>query len=300
MNPYVGHPAQVCGVEEFRLKKGLGKGMTLLRLYNGQGLELTLSADRGMDISRLQFGGYNMGYLAPCGYMPPTAYDEKGYGFVATYSGGFLTTCGLSHMGPPDGEAPLHGRISNTPCDRYSYTETEEALTVEAWVRETAIFGEQLALHRRIVLSKKKNTFSVVDVIQNIGSRPTPCGVLYNFNIGYPFLNREAELTFPMGEQLRLFPLPPGGEELHMKKLSGRSARCSVVNADLGITATLVFDPRQLAYLSCYRQGAHLTALEPANMPPLTRGEARRNGALKELASGESVTYETTWNFQKE
>lgn len=300
MNKYVGHSSQVCGIREFRMKKGYGKGMTFLCLYNGQGLELTLSADRCMDIFRLQFGGCNMGYLAPCGAMPPTAYSDRGMGFVSTYSGGFLTTCGLSHMGPPDQESPLHGRISNIPCDRFSYIETETALAAEAWAREVSVFGEQLSLHRRIILLKDENTFRVTDTVQNIGSKPTPCGVLYNYNLGVPFLSRAAELTFPEGEQLTLFPLPEGGEELHFKKLEGENASCVVNNADLGIRATLSFNPEQLEYLACYRQGARVTALEPANMPSLTRGKARQEGVLKELLPTESVTYETTWNFQKE
>ena len=50
---YIGHPSQICGVEELTLAKGKGKGMTLLELRNGKGLNITFSADRAMDISRL-------------------------------------------------------------------------------------------------------------------------------------------------------------------------------------------------------------------------------------------------------
>ncbi len=295
MNP----SSLACGVEEYRLKKGYGKGMRFLRLRNGLGLELTLSQDRCMDLFRLAFFGVNMGYLSSNGVMPPTAYSDRGYGFTQTYSGGFLTTCGLSHMGLCDGEAPLHGRVSNIPCEGYSYEETETALVVSVRVRETAVFGEQLSLHRKITLSKTENVFSVSDTIQNIGSKATPCGVLYNYNLGHPFLSG-VTLTFPKGEELVLFPLPEGGEEVHAKQVSGKKACCRVTNAHLGIKATLTFLPEQLPYLYCYRHGADQTALEPANMPSMTRGAARENGLLKELAPSESVTYETTWTFQKE
>ena len=55
MNKYIGHPAQISGVEEVILAKGKGKGMTLLQVRNGLGLELVLSADRAMDIARVTF-----------------------------------------------------------------------------------------------------------------------------------------------------------------------------------------------------------------------------------------------------
>ena len=50
---YIGHDSQLCGVEEHRLVGGKGDGMRLLEIRNGLGLELTVSADRCCDISRL-------------------------------------------------------------------------------------------------------------------------------------------------------------------------------------------------------------------------------------------------------
>ena len=72
MNPYIGHESQLYGVEEVRLVGGRGDGMRLLNIKNGKGLELTLSADRCADISRLSLCGVNFGYFAPCGYVAPT------------------------------------------------------------------------------------------------------------------------------------------------------------------------------------------------------------------------------------
>ena len=37
-NPYIGHEAQLWGVEEVRLQGGKGDGMRLLNVYNGAGL----------------------------------------------------------------------------------------------------------------------------------------------------------------------------------------------------------------------------------------------------------------------
>ena len=40
MNPYIGHPTQLCGVEEHRLVGGKGDGMRLYEVRNGNGLEM--------------------------------------------------------------------------------------------------------------------------------------------------------------------------------------------------------------------------------------------------------------------
>ena len=41
INPYIGHEAQLWGVEEVRLQGGKGDGMRLLNVYNGAGSALS-------------------------------------------------------------------------------------------------------------------------------------------------------------------------------------------------------------------------------------------------------------------
>ncbi len=63
MNPYIGHDSQIYGIEEHRLVGGKGDGMRLLEITNGKGLQLTVTPDRALDISRLRFRGINMSYF---------------------------------------------------------------------------------------------------------------------------------------------------------------------------------------------------------------------------------------------
>ena len=101
LNPYIGHESQLCSVEEVRLQGGKGDGMRLVQVRNAAGLEVTISADRAADISRVIFKGDNMGYFSPCGYVAPSYYDKDGIGFLKSFTAGFLTTCGLTAVGSP-------------------------------------------------------------------------------------------------------------------------------------------------------------------------------------------------------
>lgn len=100
-NNYLGHYSQVYGVEEHRLIGGKGDGMRLFQVRNGKGLEFTVSADRCADISRLSFQSLNMAYFSPCGYVAPQYYDNDEFGFLKSFTCGFLTTCGLNSIGNP-------------------------------------------------------------------------------------------------------------------------------------------------------------------------------------------------------
>lgn len=150
MNKYIGNTAQLYGVEEIRLCGGKGDGMRLLHIRNGAGLDFFISSDRCADISRLTFKGDNMGYFAPCGYVSPKYYDKDSDGFLKSFTAGFFTTCGLTAVGTPcadNGEnLPLHGTISNTPCDNIYYETTEDKLHIKAIIRDAALLSISLFL----------------------------------------------------------------------------------------------------------------------------------------------------------
>ncbi len=164
MNQYIGHPSQFYGMEEHELTRGKGKGIRLIEIHNGRGLDLCVSPDRCADISRLRFKGVNLSYMNPCGYVAPAFYDREGGNFLNSFTAGFLTTCGFQNVGTPctvNGvDYGLHGSIGNTPCENYSFYEKDSTLIVDAFVRDEVIFGRQMTLTRRIFVSTTANTFT--------------------------------------------------------------------------------------------------------------------------------------------
>ena len=131
---YIGHITQICGVEEHRLIGGKGDGMRILEVRNGNGLEFTVTSDRCADISRLTYKGVNMNYFSPCGYVAPQYYDKSPFGFLKSFTCGFLTNCGLTAVGAPNidegEEFPLHGNISHVPAEQIYYIQEDERICI--------------------------------------------------------------------------------------------------------------------------------------------------------------------------
>ena len=312
---YLGHPSQLCSVEEVRLQGGKGDGMRLLQIRNAAGMELTISADRCADISRLIFKGDNMGYFSPCGYVAPGYYDDRGDGFLKSFTAGFLTTCGLTAVGSPcvdEGETlPLHGTIGNTPCDRLWWTEDENNLYIHAEIGDRRIFARKLHLSRVIAVSKNDSRFTVTDTVENQGDAESPVMLLYHMNMGYPLLSERSVVDIPstevkprdehaakdLGTWANMLPPTPGFVEQCYFHSFDREGQASIYNPDIRKGLTIKFDTAQLDHFTQWKMmGVHdyVLGLEPGNCTPDGRDVIRRQGKLKYLESGESKTYQVS------
>ena len=320
MNKYIGHPAQISGVEELILAKGKGKGMTLLQVRNGLGLEITLLADRAMDIARVTFKGNNLGYFSPCGYVAPGFYDNRGTGFLKSFTAGFMTTCGLTAVGSPctdnGEELPLHGTIANTPCENYSYEATESEITVKAQVRDAAIFAHQLILEREYRISKTENKVLLCDKIKNIGSAEAPLEVLYHCNIGYPLLSENTVLDIPASvteprndhakkgrsDCLKMEKPQRGYEEMcYYHTLS--QGKVSAYSPDIKKRVTISFDTAELpCFVEWKMMGEqdYVLGLEPGNCLPDGRDVMRQKGMLEFLKPDEEKRHHIAFCFTEE
>lgn len=201
MKDYIGNPLQIKGVEQYVLQNGKGNGMHFLNIRNGLGLEIWISLDRAGDVSRVNFMGDNIGYFAPCGYVAPQYYDNRGTGFLKSFTAGFFTTCGLSAVGSPcidDGEElPLHGTISHIPSEICAIEETEKELIIKLRIRDTVLFGRKLVMNRVYTISYTENVFTVNDTVTNEADTQSPYMIMYHCNMGYPLLNENSLVKIP-------------------------------------------------------------------------------------------------------
>ena len=315
VNPYIGHASQLCGVEEVRLVGGKGDGMRLFQLRNGKGLEMTVCADRCADIYRLTFRGDNMGYFSPVGYVAPAYYDGKGTGFLKSFTAGFLTTCGLTAVGSPcvdhGEELALHGTIGNTPCEHIWWEEDDQKLYIHAGINDSGIFTRKLYMKRTIAVSKTENIFTVTDTVENRGDTESPVMLMYHMNLGYPLLSENAVVDIPSAsveprnehaakdlETCRRMRKPTPGfeEQCYYHRFEGEG-RASVYNPDIGKELIIRFDPSSLDHFTQWKMMGYrdyVLGLEPGNCHPDGRDVMRRQGRLKFLQPGQTVTYQVS------
>lgn len=318
MNKYIGHELQLYGVEEVRLQGGKGDGMRMLNVRNGKGLELTISLDRCADIVRASLKGDNYGYFAPCGYVAPQYYDDKDAGFLKSFTAGFFTTCGLTAVGSPctdNGEAlPLHGTISNTPCDNFRHWIEDNKIHIVATVRDARIFSYQLILEREYIIPLDENAVYLTDTIKNIGYMEAPLEVLYHCNMGYPLLDENAELSIPAvkvearndhaqsGIDTCLVCEKPqnGYEEMCFYHTMEGNTEVSIFNKKIGKGLTMSYDTKELPCFTQWKMMGeydYVMGLEPGNCYPDGRDVMREKGILEFLKGGEEKVHHIKFDF---
>ena len=317
MNKYIGNPIQIYGVEEMRLSGGKADGMRMLYVRNGKGLEFWVSLDRCADITRLSLKGDNFSFISACGYVSPKYYDKDGVGFLKSFTAGFCTTCGLTAVGSPctDGgeQLPLHGTISNTPCENFAYRIDDNNIYITATVRDARIFSYKLVLEREYVVSLDENKFTMTDTVKNIGSSETPYEIMYHCNMGYPLLCEDTEIKIPSGEIvarnehsmtgladcLRVESPQAEYEEMCFYHKLSEKAEVSIYNPKIKKGMKMIFDTKEFTCFTQWKMMGeydYVMGLEPGNCTPDGRNVMREKGMLEFIKPGESKTQ--TLNFE--
>lgn len=319
MNKYIGHYTQLYGVREVRAVGGKEDGMRLLEVYNGKGISFIISLDRCGDIPYLFFKSNSMAYIAPCGLVAPQYYDNRGIGFLKSFTAGFLTTCGLTAVGSPCSdngeELPLHGNISHVPCEMYSYEIDENSIRIKTLVRDASLFSHKLIIEREYVCSLTENTLILNDKITNIDCKETPYMILYHCNMGYPLLNENSVLkinsknVLPRDEHAKkdidiwdkmIAPQNDFTEQCYYHSFEGEP-QISLYNPDINTKMEMRYSYDSLDYFTQWKmmgKSEYVLGLEPGNCHPEGRDVMRKEGKLKFLKPGESVKNQLCFMFE--
>lgn len=319
----IGSLAQVMRVDSFVEADGPAQGARRVRLVNGGGLEIEVHPDRALDIGQVTVDGVPFAWTSPTGMVGPDAAEPTGQGWLRTFGGGLLATCGLDTFGPPatDAGTPLgqHGRIGTQRATVVRAEATETGVVIEGVVRQAAVFGENLVLRRRISSAAGSDTVVIDDVVTNEAFHDQPHMILYHLNLGWPLLDDETTITIPaervtprdpdaaagMAER-GVFGAPTAGfrEQVFIHELDVTSTREVIVrNPRNGLEFRVGVDPAQLGTVFQWKmkgQGHYALGIEPANTPIIDgRPAARSAGRLPHLAPGESAQYTVTIRLRR-
>jgi hypothetical protein len=318
---------QIGGIETSILDNGLAKGTRIAWINTGTGLRYKVVLDRAMDIADAFYNAYSLAWLSHMGVSPPARFSDSGMQWIRNFSGGLLTTCGLTHVGGPEkdgyGERGLHGLISNTPAEIISIIQPNPAegkleMSITGIIKETQVFGPVLELRRTISGKLGESKIIINDEVVNRSNTASPHMLLYHINFGWPLVDKGTKLLwkgkwnsptpdspakiFKDGTDFKTCPdvlaAHSGmGEDVAFIDIQADekgNAHCGIYNENLKLGVFLNFPKKQLPWLINWQhwgKNEYVTALEPATNPPIGQSNARKENTLIMLEPGEKKLY---------
>ncbi len=323
----ISNPAQVGGIETSILDNGAGRNTRIAWINTGTGLRYKVVLDRSLDIVDAFFNQHSLAWLSHGGITPPEASASSGIEWLKSFSGGLITTCGMTHVGGPEedefGSRGLHDQISNTPATIESIVQPDPLrgkmdMSITGTMKQTQVFGNRLELRRKISGTLGQSVIRIDDEVINAGNQPAPHMYLYHINFGWPLIDEGTQLLWngtcksrggEMDDQIfnndHDFKAcqPPleahqgYGEACGFVDLTPDSkgmAQAGVYNPDLGFALAIRYPKKQLPWLANWQHWGkkeYVTALEPGTHPPIGQATARKEKSLIFLEPGESRSY---------
>jgi len=217
------NPAQIAGIETSVLDNGLGRGSRIAWVNTGTSLRYKVAFDRSLDILDAFYNEHNLIWLSHAGATAPRPHANYGLEWLYTFGGGLLTTCGLTHMGPPETDEngqrglhgrisnipaeiesiiqPLHGRISNIPAEIESIIQPDPIngkldMSITGTMKQSRIFTPNLELKRTISSTIGQPTIRIHDVVTNHGNATCPHMIIYHCNFGWPLIDEGTDIVW--------------------------------------------------------------------------------------------------------
>ena len=273
-------------------------GKRCILVQNGR-LEVLFNKDNALDITWVKYKGVNISFLSKNGL------NDGARDFVGNFEGGFLYTCGMDNVSGCVSGKPVHGSLHYKKCDNAYAYEDGENIIVCGEVKESALFGKNLRLTRRYVVSE--NTLTVDDTVENFAFADAQYVLLYHINYGYPFLDECLRLEIPAiksdpltavaeankADMFRITAPVDGGDE-HVYYHTLNEGKIRLCNPDKGIAVEMAYSvedfPVTLEWKSMI-SGDYALGIEPS----LTRFD---DFQMRVLKPKEKKNYQIKINFQ--
>lgn len=320
---------QLGGIELATLVGGASDGCRVAWVNTGGGLRFKVLIDRCMDIADAFFGDYSLAFLSLRGVTPPNYYAQEDGGWLKSFGGGLLHTCGVDHVGPPETfegvQTGLHGGIGVLPAELISVVQPDVpagnyGMSITGRVIQSTFLGRHFELQRTIRAELGVPAITIEDRVTNLGNIPQPHQLLYHFNFGYPLVDAGTEIVWDGAWRSRggaqddavfnernepAFRICRNSVEEHSG--AGESVafidpatdaennvRCGLTNHKLGLSAVLCFDKEQLPALTNWLHfgcNEYVVGLEPGTHHPIGNLAAQRGDTLLRLQPHQSKDY---------
>ena len=292
---------QAASIRRYAFTEGVEKGLDVLDCDNGK-IRFLLNVSKALDVMQLYHEGQNMSFISKNGFT------AREIGFLRRFEGGMLYTCGLDSVGGRDGYE-LHGTIHNTPATVVRAECNEQGIIVEAVIRDTALFGKNLVLKRKVWTGIGEDAVHVEDELCNEGYIDENYCVLYHVNVGYPMLDDGAKVVAdvesfasrsPWAEEnkgtMYEMSAPKVGQEETCYFLKLKTGKASLVNEKIGKKFSVEYS---IDTLPCFVEwksmasGDYALGLEPCST------ELDDRFTYKCIKAGEKVKFAVALRVEK-
>lgn len=318
---HVGNLSQLAGITPFTMNGGKSEGLKAFEIKTGSGLEAVLLEGKCLDVASLAYKGIGLNFLTKPGLVAPQYASQNGSEFVRNFQGGMLYTCGLSNVGSActdmGNSYGIHGRIGTTSAEKIAVTACwqgdEYLMEISGEMREAALFGENLALKRRITAQLGGRHIRIHDTVENQGFQSQPLLLLYHFNFGYPLLSEDARIVMPRTKvtprdddaaiglaDYETFCAPIDGfrEQVFYHDVGADDTGNTVaalINDRLQMGVYIRYNIRQLPRLIQWKSmasGDYVLGIEPSTCLVEGRAKERERGTLQFLAPQQERSFD--------
>ncbi|MFP1743666.1 aldose 1-epimerase family protein [Lonsdalea quercina] len=317
-------------IEQKVLHGGRQEGSKIITITSPDGLQITLSPTRGMDLLHVTGKNIRLGWDSPVDEVVNpntiTLESRNGLGWLEGFNE-MMVRCGYEWTGHPvtsDGMLyTLHGRAGNTPASKVVVDiddKAPHAIVVRGLLKENSFKKSNLETWTELRYVPGSESFTIHDVLTNKADYPRDYQIIYHSNFGTPILEQGARFVAPVKEispfndyakpglkdwatyqgptkdfDEMVFNVSPYADK------DGKTLAALVNKAgDKGVS--IAFDTRQLPVLSLWKntdteKQGYVTGIEPGTSYAYPVTVERKMGRVKQLQPGQSTTFELTYSL---
>lgn len=317
-------------IEQKVLHGGRQEGSKIITITSPDGLQITLSPTRGMDLLHVTGKNIRLGWDSPVDEVVNpntiTLESRNGLGWLEGFNE-MMVRCGYEWTGHPvtsDGMLyTLHGRAGNTPASKVVVDIDDKAphtIVVRGLLKENSFKKSNLETWTELRYVPGSESFTIHDVLTNKADYARDYQIIYHSNFGKPILEQGARFVAPVKEispfndyakpglkdwatyqgptkdfDEMVFNVAPYADK------DGKTLAALVNKAgDKGVS--IAFDTRQLPVLSLWKntdteKQGYVTGIEPGTSYAYPVTVERKMGRVKQLQPGQSTTFELTYSL---
>ncbi|MBT4504466.1 MAG: aldose 1-epimerase family protein [Gemmatimonadetes bacterium] len=315
----VGDMTQLAGARRAELTEGNERGADLIEVFNASGLCFSVLPGRALDISSAHYRGTNLCYRSATGDVGPAFYEPEGFGWMRSWYGGLVASCGMTFTGHPetdpeeeDEELGLHGRLSNIPAKNVAadcnWEGEDYVVRIRGKMRESVSLGTNLELAREISTVLGEKCLRIHDRIENLGADRSPLMFVYHCNPGFPLLDAGTRLVLHAKKSTEWledrevnpeeFTVATGPKKkehddvyVHRPRADRQgNVHVGLINDRLQLGLYWKFPIAEIPLVNHWQhfhRGNYVTGIEPGNASMLGRAWNREHGYLQHIAPGE-------------